>query len=73
MSTRWKAYQVYFPTHQTSHLLDSPIKSYEQNTDWLEGQESARGFIFAQFPVQDCTILQCFMAHAIHAWKAYQV
>ena len=27
----------------------------------------------AQLPMQDCTILHCFMAHATHAWKAYQV
>jgi len=24
-------------------------------------------------PVQDCTIIHCFMVHATHAWKAYQV
>ena len=27
----------------------------------------------AQLPVQDCTILHCFMTHATHAWKSYQV
>lgn len=27
----------------------------------------------AQLPMQDCTILHCFMAHATQAWKAYQV
>ena len=27
----------------------------------------------AQILVQDYTILQCFMVHATHAWKAYQV
>ena len=26
-----------------------------------------------QFPVQDYTNLQCFMVHATHVWKAYQV
>ena len=27
----------------------------------------------AQLPVQNCTILKCFMVHATHAWKSYQV
>ena len=27
----------------------------------------------AQLSVQDCTNLHCFMVHATHAWKSYQV
>ena len=74
MSTRWKAYEVYFPTQQVSRPFDFPIRIYGRIIeDCLECQESARGFILLKLPVQDCTILQCFMAHATHSWKAYQV
>jgi len=41
MSIRWKSYEVYFPTQETSHRLDSPIKTYSQKTqDRSEGQQS---------------------------------
>ena len=74
MSTRWKDYEVYFPTQQFSRHLDFPIRIYDRIIeDCSECQESARGFILIKLPVQDTTILQCFMVHSTHAWKAYQV
>ena len=74
MSNRWKDYEVYFPTQQVSRHLDLPIRIYSQIIeDCSESQGSARGFILLKVPVQDCTILQCFMVHATHSSKAYQV
>ena len=74
MSTRWKVYEVYFPTQQVSRHFDFPIRIYGRNIeDCSESQGSARGFILLKVPVQDCTILQCFMVHATHSSKAYQV
>ena len=74
MSTRWNDYEVYFPTQQVSRHLDFPIRIYDQIIeDCSECQESARGFILLKLPVQVCTILQCFMVHFTHFWKAYKV
>ena len=51
MITRWKAYEVYFPTQQVSCHFDFPIRIYGRIIeDWTEGQESARGFILLKFP-----------------------
>ena len=37
--------------------------------DWSEGQQSARRLT----SMQNCTTVQCFMVHAAHGVKAYQV
>ena len=51
ISTRWKAYEVYFPTQQVSCHFDFPIRIYGPIIeDWTEGQESARGFFLLEFP-----------------------
>ena len=74
MSTRWKAYEVYFLTQQVQRHFHFPIRIYDRIIeDCSECQESARGFILLKLPVQDSAILQCFMVHSTHAWKSYQV
>ena len=51
MSTRWKSYEVYFPTQKVSHHFDFPIRIYDRIIeDCSECQESAREFILLNFP-----------------------
>ena len=73
MSTRWKDYEVYFPTQQVSRHFDLPIRIYDRIIeDCSECQESARGFILLNFPYK--TVAFYIVSWRMpHVWKAYQV
>jgi hypothetical protein len=63
----FQCYQVW--VFWISHCWDSTwsVKTGQK------GQESSRRFIYVQLPVQNYIIIQLFMVHATHGWKAYQV
>jgi hypothetical protein len=55
-------------------ILDFPLLRFDLiSEDWSKGQESSRRFIYVQLLVQNYIIIQLFMVHATHGWKAYQV
>jgi hypothetical protein len=55
---------------QVPCILEFPMLRYDKiSEDWLEGQESSRGFSYVQLSVQNCTILQYFMVHLYMARK----